>query len=599
MTNLEQLGGQESVRAWVDRGVAFGSQGRFEDAAVCFRWVLQSQPDCFDAHFYLGVVLEQQGRLHEAAACYGQALQIDSSRLDALNNLGNLGNLHRSRGDLDSAISCYQQLLHFKPDHVAAHYCLGSAFAERGLFNDAAASYQLAIHLEPGHADAHNNLGIALAAMGRLDDAVASYQQAIRENPEYAEAHNNLGVAFDRLGRFDDAMASYGKALRLKPNYADAHSNLGSALMRQGLMDEAISCYQQAICLRPEFARAHNNLGTAFTAKRQLEQAEACYLRAIALDPELVDAHINRALALLLAGSFQEGWVEYEWRCRHVDGDHRFSDVPCWDGEPLQGRAILLHAEQGLGDTVQFVRYAPLVKERGGMVLLECQPPLVQLAATCRGIDETIALGATLPHFDVHAPVMSLPSIFDTRLSTIPVNVPYLAADPSRVEHWRNILALEHGFKVGLVWQGSRVHAADAFRSIALGQFAPLAEVPGVALFGLQVGTGSEQIASAGLPIIDLGSLFDPASLADLAAVLVNLDLLITADTAPAHLAGALGVPVWLALPLVSDWRWLLDCANSPWYPSARLFRQHEAGNWHTVFKQMALVLKGLAGQGT
>ncbi len=399
---------------------------------------------------------------------------------------------------------------------------------------------------------------------GRLEEAVASYEQALRLKPDYAEAHNNLGIALMEQGRLEEAVASYEQALRVKPDYAEAHNNLGIALGDQGNLEEAVASYQQALRLKPNYAEAHKNL----------------------------------ALTWLLLGNFEQGWLEYQWRWQCKEFSPPGFQQPLWDGAALQGQTILLHAEQGLGDTLQFIRYAPLVQERGGTVLMACPAPLIRLLAGCPGIDRLIPQGGSLPPFDVHAPLLSLPKILGTTLVTVPAKVPYLFADADLTTQWGRELKQFPAFKIGIGWQGSPKYRDDRSRSIPLVHFEPLARLEGVQLFSLQKGPGTEQLRALAdrFPVTDLGSRLDEASGAfmDTAAVMKNLDLVITSDTAIAHLGGALGVPVWVALPLVPDWRWLLHREDSPWYPTLRLFRQTERGNWPQVFERKAAEVKKL-----
>jgi hypothetical protein len=319
----------------------------------------------------------------------------------------------------------------------------------------------------------------------------------------------------------------------------------------------------------------------------------ASYEQALRIEPDYVPARWNRALASLLLGNFEQGWVEYEWRWKRKQQPQRSFRQALWDGRELSGRTILLHAEQGLGDTLQFIRYAPLVKERGGRVIVECQPSLLELLGSCRGIDVLEAQGSALPEFDVQAPLLSLPRILGTSLATIPANVPYVVADAELVGRCRQELEAVPGFRIGIAWQGSTMHKRDRQRSLPLGRFEPLARLPGVRLLSLQVGAGADQLRDLGdrFPIADLGGRFDPWSLRDAAAVISVLDLVISVDSAMAHLAGALGVPIWLLLPFASDWRWLLEREDSPWYPTMRLFRQSEPGDWDGVFDRVTNAL--------
>ncbi len=392
-------------------------------------------------------------------------------------------------------------------------------------------------------------------------------------------------------------MACYEQALRLQPDFAEAYNNLGVVRARQGKLNEAIACYEQALQLRPDYAEASNNLGNSLENRGQYDEALACYEQALRLRPDYAEAYWNRTLAWLLRGDWDRGWPAYEerWRYKKVFTPRPFPQ-PRWDGSPLNRRTILLHYEQGLGDTLQFIRYAPLVHQRGGRVIVECQPALVPVLARCPGIEQLVAYGLALPAFDVHASLMSLPAIFGTILTTVPDQVPYVFADPELSQYWRAELQPFTGFKVGIAWQGNPNYQNDYYRSLPLAAFEPLAHLPWVQLFSLQKGAGAEQVQTlAGrFSVIDLGKRLDATAGAfmDTAAVMQQLDLVIAPDTAIAHLAGALGVPVWVPLPLAPNWRWLLHRADSPWYPTARLFRQSRVDHWDDVFAHMAAELE-------
>ncbi len=498
----------------------------------------------------------------------------------------------------------------------------GILLAQQGRLDESVACFRQAIALWPEYGDVHSNLGNVLSFLGRVDEAVAAYEAALRLRPDDPIVLNNLSNALRLLGRLEESAAAARKAVALRADYADAHNNLGATLLMQGQAAEAADCFREALRLRPGLAEAHGNLmeavrrlgrpqeavarpgpgqespealnnqGNALKDQGRLDEAIACYRRALRHWPDYPELHYNLSLALLVQGNFAEGWPEYEWRWRwHPELVRPFRQPP-WDGTPLDGRTILLYAEQGLGDTIQFLRYAALVKERGGTVVLECQEVLLALAATCPGIDRLVAAGSELPAFDTHAPLLSLPRIFRTTLETVPARVPYLSADPGPVERWREALAAVEGFKIGIAWQGNPGNPNDQRRSIPLTGFEPLARLEGVRLLSLQKGRGAQQLAElAGrFPVTDLADRqpgdIDP--FVNTAAVMKNLDLVVTVDTAVAHLAGALGVPVWVLLPHVPDWRWLLEREESPWYPTMRLFRQKEAGNWAEVFGRVA-----------
>jgi tetratricopeptide (TPR) repeat protein len=566
-------------------GNALRDQGKLDEAAACGRRAVQLKPNFAEAHYNLGVTLRDQGNLGEAVACYRRALELKPDFAEAHSNLGDA---LKGQGKLDEAVCCYRRTVELKPNRADAHYNLGTAFLDQRKLDEAVACYRRAVELKPDYAEAHNNLGTALKDLGNPDEAVACYRSALRRKPDFAEAHNNLGNALRDQQKLDEAVACYRSALRRKPDFAEAHYNLGCVFKDQGKLDEAVACSRSALELTPDFTEAYGNLGNSLIDQGKLDEAVACWRRALELKPDYADAHLGLAMAQLLRGDFQQGWLEYEWRWRTKQASPRPFRQPLWDGSSLAGHTILLHAEQGLGDTLQFVRYAPLVKRLGGTVLLECQRPLVALLVTCPGVDRLVGQGDPLPDFTTHAPLLSLPRILGTPLDAIPAKVPYLFASPALVDSWRETLRDVRGYKIGINWQGRAGQGSWLARNVPLQQFAKLAEIPGVRLISLQKGAARDELAQAGetFPLVDLGDQLDQAAGAfmDTAAIMMNLDLVITSDTAVPHLAGALGVPVWLALPFAPDWRWLLERSDSPWYPTMRLFRPRERGNWQSVF---------------
>jgi hypothetical protein len=362
-------------------------------------------------------------------------------------------------------------------------------------------------------------------------------------------------------------------------------------LKDQGKLDEAVACYRRALDLKPDLVEAHSNLGVAFNDQGICSEAAACYRRALELNPDLAEVHLYQSLLSLLTGDFQRGWAEYQWRWKTKASPPREFAQPLWEGQPLRNGTILLHAEQGLGDTIQFVRYAALVKRRAAAVIVECPRPLLSVLKSCAGVDRLVARGDGLPPFDVRVPLLSLPGVFGTTLENVPATTPYLFADPGLVSRWREELDRQAGFKIGIAWRGSPAHTNDRVRSFPLACFQPLARLPGVHLLSLQKGAGAEELQDQRnqFPVTEAGSRLE--DFADTAALMMNLDLVIACDTAVAHLAGALGVAVWVALPLVPDWRWLLDRDDSPWYPTMRLFRQKKLGDWAGVFQRIATAL--------
>jgi tetratricopeptide (TPR) repeat protein len=546
------------------------------------------KPDYAMAYNNLGTALKEQGKLDQAADCFRRALELKPDDLMACSNLASVC---KEQGQLVEAAVSYRRALELKPDYAEGYADLGSVLRDLGRVDEAVACCRQALALRPEFAEALANLGVALREQGKLDEAVACQRRALELKPDFAAALANLGIVLREQGHLDEAVDCCRRAVQLKPDAAAALTNLGVALRDQGKLDEAVACQRRALELKPDFADAHNNLGVALLSQGKLEEAVACYDRALRWKADCPDAHFNRSLSWLLAGDFQRGWLEYQWRWQ--TNGFRLPPFwqPLWDGRPLQGKTILLYVEQGMGDAIQFVRYARHVKQAGARVIVECQKPLVPLLAGCLGVDELFGEGDYLPFFDVHTSLLSLPGIFQTSLKTIPAEVPYLFADPGLVEHWRGASKPIGGFKIGIAWRGSPTFRNDRTRSIPLSCFESLAGLPDVRLVSLQKGAGVEELPGVAgrFAVAELGSRL--RDFADTAALLVNLDLVVTCDTAVAHLAGALGVPVWVALPLVPDWRWLLDRDDSPWYPTMRLFRQKRLGDWAGVFHQIKMAL--------
>jgi tetratricopeptide (TPR) repeat protein len=412
-------------------------------------------------------------------------------------------------------------------------------------------------------------------------------------NPEYAEAHTELGTSLKAQGKYEEAIASYRRAVELKPAYAEAHSNLGVALQKQGKLDEAVDCYRKAAELKPTLTEAHCNLGLVLQEQGDLDGADEAYRRALQLQPDLAEARFCQSTLLLLRGDFERGLPGFEWRWKTGRLPARDFGQPAWAGQPLSGKRILLHGEQGLGDTLQFIRYVPLVRLLGATVLLECPRPLTKLLQGLPGLERLIAQGDELPTFDFHLPLLSLPLVFKTTLETVPANVPYLSANVMLVAQWRQKLESLRGLRIGINWHGREGALESRRRDIPLECFAALARIPSVRLISLQKGAGRTELASSSIPIFDPGEEVDTShgAFVDTAAIMTNLDLVITSDTALPHLAGALGIPVWLALPFVPEWRWLLDRSDSPWYSTMQLFRQNRAGDWARVFEEIRTAL--------
>ncbi len=565
--------------------------GRPAEAVGCYREAVRLSPAAGVGHYGLGHALLECGQLTEAAQALRQAVTLQPAFAEAHYRLGvALAGL----GRWAEAEAACRQALAAQPGHAGAQTYLGHALREQGRKEEAVACYQAAVALRPGAADAHNNLGVTLGDLGRWEEAAACYREALRLRPEFAKAHNNLGNAVRALGRPEEAEACYREAVRLQPDYADAQANRGVALAEAGRADLALTCYAEALRLRPDAAETLSNLADALADLGRFDEALARCDESLRLRPDNPLFHWNRALLRLTVGDFSGGWPELEWR-RQIPGlAPRALPQPAWDGAPLAGRTILLHAEQGFGDTIQFARYVPLVNQRGGTVILECQPELARLLTTLPGVDRVVARGDPLPPFDVQAPLLSLPGLFGTTADMIPARVPYVTPEPELVARWQHELG--GGFRVGIVWQGNPRHRRDRFRSVPIRAFAALGMVPGVRLVSLQKGAGTEQFneLAGAFAVEDVGSRCD--DFAETAAAIRCVDLVIAVDTAVAHLAGALGVPAWVALPFRPDWRWLLGREDSPWYPTMHLFRQRRPGDWDEAFGRMAAALADAAG---
>jgi hypothetical protein len=431
---------------------------------------------------------------------------------------------------------------------------------------------------------------------GRLAEAEAHYRRSLALDPGQPKAHNNLGAVLHMQGRLDEAMASYRRALELDPALPQASQNLAAISADPAMARRAIEGYLRHLRANPADAEAHNNLGKAYRELSMHREAIASFREAVRLDPRRAEPHYSLAMELLLAGDYRGGWREYEWRWEVKAGQEpkRHADRPQWDGAPLPGRTLLLHAEQGLGDTMQLVRFAPLAAERCGSVVLECQETLVELLRGARGLSRVVARGEALPAFDAQLPLMSLPHALGIGLESVS-RPPYLRADPQKTGRMRALLVPDARAHVGLVWAGRSDLWDDRKRSIGLAALAPLGNIEGAAFYGLQKGDAALQAAHppAGMRFVDCGPHLRDFS--DTAALIANLDLVVSVDTSVAHLAGAMGLATWLLLPKPPDWRWLLEREDSPWYPTMRLFRQETPGDWSGVALRVAQALRTIS----
>ena len=596
---------------------------QWPQAAGYLAEAVRLNPEYSAAHDNLGVLLAQQGQIGQAVVSFRRAAALDPRNAQTQLNLAHALLRH---GPTDEAVEVFQWIVQLTPDSLRVHSELAKVLSQLNRLAESLGHFREVVRLSPDKPRAHFELAAALDRCGQTDESIAVYQDALRLKPDLAEACVNLAKLYIDKQSYDEAVRWARRAVVLRPRLAEAYLNLGNALTEQKNFTEAKAALQEATRLKPDWAQAHNNLGVVLIEETEFAAAidhcrralaisphnpDAFYNmgialhkqgqpraaieqfdRALQLRPDHAEAHHNRSATLLLLGEFPQGFAEYEWRLRSRDFP------PCqlrwkrWDGDALAGRTIVLCGEQGLGDTMQFVRYATLLQQRGARVLVECSPKLHPILALTPGIDGWTSAVTAPPAADCCLPLLSLPHRLQTTLETIPAPIPYLFADPQFVAAWRQKLGDCQGLRVGIAWQGNPRSLGDRQRSIALEHYEALANVPGVRLVNLQKGLGLEQLQpfAKRWPVVDFGDALDASGGAfmDTAAIMRNLDLVITSDTAVAHLAGALGVDVWVALQHVPDWRWLLDREDSPWYPTMRLFRQTRPDDWAGVFDRMA-----------
>jgi len=560
-------------------------EGRLELAAACYRKMLKADPTSPEAR--------QMSRLLEGKAGPAQE-SLPSLRAAAAEDpdaLTRRAGSQLAEGNIQAAVDCLRRVAELCPESAPAHQHLGEAQERLGDFPAAAISYQRAVALQPDSPDLCCHLARVLYRAGALPVAAEWYQRALALDPKRYEIYNDLGLVLTHLGNFGAALEAFRRSLKLNPRSAKTIAGLGYLFECKADLISAAEAYRDAISLDPNLLAAYGDLGFVLYGLGEVAEAADCFRRLRALRPDSAEAAANLGIIHLLQGDWAAGWAEYESRGKVGVGDDRRLLQRRWKGEPLGGERILLYAEQGFGDTLQFVRYVPLVAARGGQVVLEVQPELHRLLSGTEGAVQVMSRGETLPEFTWQCPLLSLPLAFGTELNTIPASVPYVFADPARVEAWRPRLP-GNTRRIGLAWGGNPTHHRDRLRSIPLEQFVPLMKVAGATFYSLQFGLGSEQVKL--LPpdarLIDLGG--ELKDFADTAAVVSHLDLVISVDTSVAHLAGAMGKPVWILLNKGCDWRWLLEREDSPWYPTARLFRQTTAGGWQEVLHRVELELR-------
>ncbi len=536
----------------------------------------------------LAVKRRGAGQWREAASLCEKVLKTAPDDIDALHLLGIL---HSQLGQPIEAARFIEEALRHAPDHAAALSNLALIWVQLGRREQALTLYERALALHPDSAEVHNNRGHARLGAGGLREALADFDRALALKPDYAEAHNNRGIALSSLGQHDEALISFNRALELRPAYASALSNRANALIELNRLEDALSDYSASIAADPSFAEAYNNRGLTLLELGRVPEAQAAFVCAIAIRPDYAEALHNRGWAALLTGDYLTGWRDCEHRWR-VNGFPRRAppvSTPEWRGEDLAGKAILVQEEQGLGDVIQFARFLPVLASRGARVTFACRGFLHRLLKTLDAPIRFVESASEGGGYDFHGSLMSLPGALGVTLRTLPARVPYLSAEPALIAKWRKRIG-DTGLKIGICWQGTPT--VDKGRSAPLAQFGALARLPGARLISLQKVNGLEQLANlpTGMRVETPGDDFEqgPDSFTDAAALMASLDLVVTTDTSIAHLAGALGRPVWVALKHAANWRWLMDRDDSPWYPTATLYRQRVRREWDDVFRRMA-----------
>jgi tetratricopeptide (TPR) repeat protein len=620
----------DAAEAYSNLGVLLTEQGRRAEAAEVLRQCLALRPDYAEAHYNLAAavaVVDDPMSLETALAHYDRAVALNAAyaeahanRAEVLRHLGrldaardafetatrlapHLARIHYGHGLLlaerlqpREALDAFLRAAAIEPSFALAHSHAGNALAALDLLDEAFAAHQVAMNLAPADAAVHHNLGLTLSRLALYEEAAEAQRKAIAIDPAFAEAHANLAGCEAELGQSEAALASSRTAIALKPALAVAHAGLGNALLEQDRLAEAEAAFAEALRLNPGLPQAHANTGLVRYRQGRLEAAETAYRQAIALREASWEAHHNLGVLLLERGRFEEGWREFEWRLRAAPEKQREAGfaAPRWAGEDLTGKTLLVYAEQGFGDMIQCARFLPRLAALGARVVLQGPAPLRRLLAGL--VHDYIDEGEPEPAADYRAPLFSLPGVLGVTLESLPGPIPYLAGDPALAARWKTRLeVIAPGLRVGVVWSGNVTAKVDRGRSFRLAALEPLAQAVGAPLLSLQKGFGLDQLDTlpASMRVTTLGPDYDAGDFADTAAVIAGLDLVISCDTAVGHLAGALGAPAWLALNARSEWRWLYDRTNTPWYPSLRLYRQPGPRDWRGLFEQMAADWRG------
>lgn len=573
--------------------------GHYSEAVTVLQEAIGLQDDYADAHNNLGIAYAESGNLEAAEAAYREALKHRSDFPEAQNNLANL--LYRM-GRIEKSLAAYEAATALRPDYAEAHANRGDAFLNQGKQQEALDAYRKAADAAPHWPVGWFKLGNVLFQANDFERALRAYQRSIDLNPNHLRGLTNLGATLEKLGRYEEAAMILRHALVLVPDDVSGLKNLGHVILKLGHAGEGLHLLRRAVELAPDDADAHYTLGNALLRMERLQEALACYARVRELQPNTARAYFAPASVLLMNGQYKEGWAAYESRFDMAAYKTNVNNVHerLWDGGPLDGKRLLIHVEQGFGDTLEFARYVPLVRERAGAgkIMFLCEPELARILETLEGVDEFYRLRSdTTVTYDLQVPLMSLPHRFGTTLETIPNKTPYLKVPPGTKAKIRR--REEAKMNVAFVWAGRPTHSDDRFRSCPVSWFAALFDIPGIDFYSIQWGPRAAELA----PYLEKPNVFSMTDqltdFAETAAIIDQVDLVIAIDTAVAHMAGALGKPVWTILPFGGEWRWLFRREDTPWYPNMRLFRQRILGDWRPVFQRIGAGLTQMTGIGT
>jgi len=552
----------------------------------------------------LAKTVQNEGNNDKSLMYYQKALELNPRNFEALFNSANI---LFGQEKIDQAIAMYEKALVISPQTASIHFNLGICASQQNNVNKAIASFEKTVELNPSHTKAYQQLINMHEKQQNYTQALECAKKALALDPYNVDALSRTAAMYKHVEDFNQAIEMYRRAVKINPKNVHCILDLANTLNMVDELDEALGCYQQILEINPNIHEALYNFGFTLKKKGEYPKAIQIFKKLIELKPQYAQPHFSLALSYLTLGDFEQGWPLYEWRWQAYNEKPRTYQEPLWTGQDLRGKTILLYAEQGLGDTFQFVRYAQLIKERGGTIIFETQKPLKTILSLCPYLDKVVVHGEPKPSFDYQLPLMSLPLAFNTKIDTVPTQIPYLYADQKLVEHWHKKLSSDTNFKVGICWQGNSQYSTQflrrtvAAKSISINKLLPLLNIPGVTVYNLQKITGEDQLKNlpSGTNLISFGDDLDTehGRFMDTAAIIKNLDLVITVDTSISHFAAALGCPTWIILPQPADWRWMLNRNDTPWYPNVRLFRQQAVGNWDSAIQNVISALLQLTGQ--